>query len=453
MVTFPSSRRPSRRAPAAPVTSARAARVLGAWTALVLVALAPSPAHAICADTDGNGLTTVTDGVNVLRAAAGLGGGCSIATCDTDGDGRISLTDGVTVMRAANGLPHVCDTVLSTLTVPSGFRIGVYAADVPGARSLTLGPRGTVFVGTRQQGRVYALIDADGNQHAEHVVTIAQDLDSPNGVAVRDGSLYVAEISRVLRFDDIEDRLFDPPSPTVVRDDFPREASHGWKFIRFGPDGRLYVPVGVPCNVCESADPRFGTITRMQRDGGDFEIYAEGLRNSVGFDWHPDTGELWFTDNGRDRLGDDVPPDELNHAPRAGLHFGFPFCHGATIREPDLGPVPPCEEFEPPALELGPHVAALGMRFYTGDMFPGAFRGQVFIAEHGSNHRAVPIGYRVTLVRFEGGRPVSYEPFADGWLRGETARGRPVDVQVMPDGALLVSDDHAGVVYRVSHEE
>jgi glucose/arabinose dehydrogenase len=337
------------------------------------------------------------------------------------------------------------------IRLPPGFHIGVYAYPVPGARSLALGAKGTVFVGTRGEGKVYALSDRDGDGRAEAVVTIAEGLNSPNGVAFRGGALYVAEISRVIRFDDVENRLERPPTPATVNDTFPRDEHHGWKFIRFGPDGKLYVPVGAPCNVCERSDERYASIMRMNADGSGLEIFARGVRNTVGFDWHPETGELWFTDNGRDWMGDNKPPDELNRAPKAGLNFGFPYIHGADILDPKYGKkgIPPA--FTPPARELGPHVAALGMRFYVGEMFPPAYRGQIFIAEHGSWNRATPIGYRVTLVRLDGNKATSYEVFAEGWLRGRRAWGRPVDVLVMPDGALLVSDDKAGAVYRITY--
>jgi glucose/arabinose dehydrogenase len=340
---------------------------------------------------------------------------------------------------------------ISQITLPPGFAIDYFADDVPGARSMVFGENGTLFVGTRGEGKVYALPDRDGDAKADAVITVAEGLFQPNGVAYRNGSLYVAEVDRVIRFDGIEGRLDDPPEPVVVSDAFPDEPTHGWKFIRFGPDGRLYVPVGAPCNVCEPPGPLFSRILRMNPDGSNLSVFAEGMRNTVGFDWHPETGELWWTDNGRDWLGDDLPPDELNRAPRAGMHFGYPYCHGTNISDPGFGDLRSCDEFTPPAQELGPHVAALGMRFYTGSMFPGVYTNQIFIAEHGSWNRAVPIGYRITLVRLEGDQALSYEVFADGWLQGTSAWGRPVDVEVAPDGALLVSDDRAGAIYRISY--
>ncbi|GIX46661.1 MAG: sorbosone dehydrogenase [Candidatus Tectimicrobiota bacterium] len=339
---------------------------------------------------------------------------------------------------------------LHLLSLPPGFTITLYA-EVPHARSLALGERGTVFVGTREGGKVYAVLDRDGDRRADVVQEVARDLVVPNGVAFHQGSLYVAEVHRILRFDDIEARLAAPPAPVVVYDDLPRSRHHGRRFLGVGPDGWLYVGIGAPCNVCLPRDPRYGTIARLAPDGRRLEIFARGVRNSVGFDWHPVTGELWFTDNGRDWLGDDLPPDELNRAPQPGLHFGFPFCHGGHLPDPEYGTRRACADFVPPAMSLGPHVAALGMRFYTGSLFPPAYRHQIFIAEHGSWNRSEPIGYRITLVRLRGQRAVAYEVFASGWLQGNVAWGRPVDVLVMPDGALLVSDDRAGALYRIGY--
>lgn len=339
---------------------------------------------------------------------------------------------------------------LDQIRMRPGFKIDLYVKDLPNARSMTLGSQGTLFVGTRK-GEVYAVLDRDGDHRGDEVITLARGLNMPNGVAFRDGSLYVAEVHRVIRYDNVERSLKSPPEPVVVSPAFPAEKHHGWKYIAFGPDGFLYVPVGAPCNVCESADERFASIMRMKPDGSRLEVFARGVRNTVGFDWHPKTKELWFTDNGRDWMGDDLPPDTLNRAPAPGLHFGFPYCHAGTIPDPEFGRKRACEEFARPAMNLGPHVASLGMKFYTGRMFPDSYENQVFIAEHGSWNRTTPIGYRVTLVRLKGNEAVSYEVFAEGWLRGRTAWGRPVDVLVMPDGALLVSDDRAGAIYRITY--
>ncbi len=310
---------------------------------------------------------------------------------------------------------------------------------------MALGENGTLFVGTREAGKVFAWKDG-------MLYEIASGLMMPVGVAFRDGALYVSAVSRILRFDNIEDKLGSPPEPVVVNGTFPTERGHGWKFIGFGPDEKLYVPVGAPCNTCESADERYASIMRMNADGSGLELFASGVRNTVGFDWHPETRELWFTDNGRDWLGEDLPPDELNHAPRAGMHFGYPYCHGKGIKDPEFGQKRPCSEFTPAAQELGGHVASLGMRFYTGSMFPEEYRNQVLIAEHGSWNRQKKNGYRVMRVRLDGKKAVSYEPFAQGWLKNEKVWGRPVDVQVMPDGSLLISDDYAGAIYRVTYK-
>jgi glucose/arabinose dehydrogenase len=277
-------------------------------------------------------------------------------------------------------------------------------------------------------------------------------LRQPVGVAFHDGALYVSAVSRILRLPDIEAHLDRPPDPVVVSDRFPSDRAHGWKFIAFGPDGKLYVPVGAPCNICEPDPDKYATINRINPDGSGFEVVARGLRNTVGFDWDPRTHDLWFTNNGRDNLGDDVPPDTLNHVTKPGENFGYPYCHAGDIPDPEFGAKRSCREFAPPAAKLGPHVASLGMRFYTGTQFPPEYRNQVFIAEHGSWNRSHKIGYRVTVVRLDSsGKVLSYQPFAEGWLQGESAWGRPADVLVAPDGSLLVSDDTAGAVYRIRY--
>ena len=344
------------------------------------------------------------------------------------------------------------------LRAPPGFRVEVWAEDVDDARSLALGAGGTVFVGTREAGNVYAVRDEDGDGRADRVRTIATGLEMPNGVAIRDGALYVAEVSRIIRFDDIEARLDSPPAPAVVFDRYPTEGHHGWKHIAFGPDGMLYVPVGAPCNICSPADTFFATITRLRIDGAGVaddsgaRIFARGVRNSVGFDWHPESGELWFTDNGRDWMGDNRPPDELNRAGGVGLHFGFPHCHGRDIADPEFGDAQPCSRSQPPEAEFGAHVAALGIHFYRGAMFPAEYRGQAFVAHHGSWNRSSPSGYQLVLVRFRDGRPVGTEEFVTGWRSRYRTRGRPVALLELPDGSLLVSDDHAGAIYRITWE-
>ena len=351
-------------------------------------------------------------------------------------------------LAAAPSLAQPSTLPLESIKLPPGFSIELVAR-VENAREMALGAKGTLFVGSMQAGKVHAVRFKTGT--APEVLTIASGLRLPVGVAFKDGALYISAIDRVLRLDDIENRLDSPPAPVVVNNKFPSDSHHGWKFIAFGPDGKLYVPVGAPCNICEPDPDRYANIMRMNQDGSGLEVYARGVRNSVGFDWDPANGELWFTDNGRDLLGDDSPPDELNHAPKPGMHFGYPYCHGGTISDPEYGQRRPCRDFTAPEQNLGPHVASLGMRFYTGKMFPPSYRNQIFIAEHGSWNRSSKIGYRVTLVRLENGKAVAYEPFATGWLQGEKAWGRPVDVLVMPDGSLLVSDDYAGAIYRISY--
>lgn len=352
---------------------------------------------------------------------------------------------------------------LEQIKLPPGFVIELYASGVDNARQMALGDKGTLFVGSRNARKVYAVVDTNNDQKADRVHVIATGLSMPSGIAFRDGALYVAEVNRVIRFDGIESKLESPPEPAIVNDKLPTETHHGWKYLGFGPDGMLYVPIGAPCNVCERTDDeRFATITRMKPDGTGLEIFARGIRNTVGFDWHPQTRELWMTENGRDNMGDDVPPDELLRAHKPGLHFGFPYCHGDDIADPEFGTKRKCGEFEKPALKLGAHVAAIGMKFYTGRMFPQEYRNQIFIAEHGSWNRSQPQGYRIMLVKLQGNKAVSYTPFAEGWLRGirrsrgsstiGDAWGRPSDVLVMPDGSLLIADDEADAIYRVTYK-
>ncbi|HEY9097612.1 MAG TPA: PQQ-dependent sugar dehydrogenase [Thiobacillus sp.] len=349
------------------------------------------------------------------------------------------------LLMSASANVHAASLPLSSLTLPPGFQIELFAR-VPNARQMALG-KTMLFVGSMRAGKVYAI----PLQGARTPRVIADNLDMPVGVAFREGDLYVSAVSRVLRLRDIEARVKHPPKPEVVSAAYPSETHHGWKFIAFGPDGKLYVPVGAPCNICEPDPDRFATITRLDVNSGKIEVVARGVRNSVGFDWHPQSGELWFTDNGRDWLGDDAPPDELNRVSQLGQHFGYPYCHGGTIADPELGQSRPCNEFVAPVQNLGAHVASLGMRFYTGTAFPARYQHAVFIAEHGSWNRSRKSGYRISMVRLQNNHAVSYEPFISGWQSNESAWGRPADVLVMPDGSLLVSDDHAGAIYRVSY--
>ncbi len=342
---------------------------------------------------------------------------------------------------------------LDKIILPQGFIISIYA-EVDKARSMTLSPNGTLFVGNKDGKKVYAVVDENKDGIADKVYTVASGLNSPNGVAFKDGSLYIATISAILRLDSIESRLGNPPQPVTLYDKYPTDGHHGWKFIAFGPDEKLYVPVGAPCNICEKQNPIYSSITTINTDGTGMEVFASGIRNTVGFDWHPVTKELWFTENGRDNMGDNVPEDELNRAPQKGMHFGFPYCHQGNILDPQFGKGKNCSDYTMPVKTLGPHVAALGMRFYTGNMFPEDYKNAIFIATHGSWNRSTPLGYDISIAKLNGNDIASYTTFASGWLRPDNSvMGRPVDVQQMPDGALLVSDDYNGAIYRISYKK
>ncbi|MDX1453983.1 MAG: PQQ-dependent sugar dehydrogenase [Gammaproteobacteria bacterium] len=357
------------------------------------------------------------------------------------------------VAMAAYGQPAGA-VPLDDIRLPDGFEISVYA-EVPNARSLALSDDGAVFVGNRAGDKVWGLRDTDGDDRADERWVVLEGLDMPNGVAWHEGALFVAENQRILRIGREEAMRRDGAQRyKVVRDDLPDDDHHGWRFIDFGPDGLLYLSIGVPCNVCE--EPGFGHIERMRPDGSEVEVVARGVRNSVGFDFDPATGDLWFTDNGRDWMGDDLPSCELNHLSEVGQHFGFPYCHQGDLPDPEYGRNANCEDYRAPAALLGPHVAPLGMAFYDGGQFPTEYHGKIFIAEHGSWNRSEKIGYQVVLAdpdfdRDKGKAKVTV--FAAGWLQGQSASGRPVDVLVMPDGALLVSDDAADLVYRISYRK
>ncbi|NVH74260.1 sorbosone dehydrogenase family protein [Paraburkholderia sp. JPY432] len=339
---------------------------------------------------------------------------------------------------------------IEKIKLPPGFHIEVLSDDVPSARAMTLSPKSILYVGSND-GHVYALELRNGRVTGRHV--IASGLQMPAGVAWSDGALYVSAVSKIVRFDAIDSHLNDPPKPVVVTDKLPTDTHHGWKFIAFGPDGKLYVPQGAPCNICQRDPDRFALIGRMDPDGSHYEVVARGVRNSVGFAWHPVTHELWFTDNGRDLLGDDIPSDKLSRASRVGMNFGFPYCHGGDTPDPEFGKDHPCSDFTPPVVKLGAHVAALGMRFYDGPMFPPDYRNNIFIAEHGSWNRSKKVGYRVVRVITDPeGSHARQQVFAEGWLQpGESVWGRPADVLPLPDGSLLISDDTAGAIYRVTY--
>jgi len=342
--------------------------------------------------------------------------------------------------------------IINQLHKPDGFEITLYADNVPNARSLALGDHDIVYVGTGAEGKVYALEDKNKDGIAENTYIIARNLNMPNGVAFKDEALYVAEINRILRFDNISQNLAIPPKPIVIFDQFPSDSHHGWKYLRFGPDNKLYTAVGAPCNICNPEKPFYASLVRLNGDGSQFEILARGIRNSVGFDWQPGTHALFFTDNGRDYLGDNLPPDELNQWSVKGEHFGYPFCHAGYVIDPEFGDRKKCQAFKAPAWQFKAHVAPLGVRFYQGKQFPPLYRNQLFVAQHGSWNRTKPDGYSVTLVSFNQDKPVSEQIFIDGWLTKENKiLGRPVDILEMPDGSLLISDDSLGVIYKVHY--
>jgi glucose/arabinose dehydrogenase len=356
------------------------------------------------------------------------------------------------IPAARNGVSQVTPVPdLAGFKLPKGFNISVYADVVPAARAMAVSASGIVYVGSRAAGNVYALVP-NADRTTARVVVVAKKLQAPIGLTLLNGALYVAEIGRVIRFDDIDKRYAENPSYTVVKADIPNDKAHGEKVIKLGPDGKLYIPVGAPCNVCDKENAPHSKIYRMNPDGSQFEEYARGIRNTVGFAFHPQTGALWFTDNGPDNLGDNGPSCELNVAPKPGLHFGFPYCHGGAVPDPAFGTGRTCDEFVPPVARLGPHVAPLGLTFYTGTQFPRAYQGNLFVAEHGSWNRPNRIGYRIALITLYGDKVVSDTPFLEGFLRGEAVVGRPADVAVLADGSMLVSDDYGGRVWRIAYD-
>jgi hypothetical protein len=344
--------------------------------------------------------------------------------------------------------------ILTQLRAPQGFTVSIFADHLPNARSLALGDDGVVFVGTGTAGKVYAVRDSNNDGVADKRYVIANGLYLPNGVAYRNGALYVAEVNRIIRFDRITQQLASPPKPVTVYGQFPSEQHHGWKYLRFGPDGKLYTSVGAPCNICEPGQAIFSSLVRLNPDGTDFEILARGIRSSVGFDWQPISNALFFTENGRDYLGDDLPPDELNQWTVKGEHFGFPYCHGVDIPDPEFSNGKKCSQFTAPVWAFKAHMAPLGLRFYQGGQFPADYKNQLLVAQHGSWNRSEPQGYRIVLVRLKEGKAISEQVFLSGWLTKDgNVLGRPVDILELPDGSLLVSDDHLGLIYKVEYHE
>jgi glucose/arabinose dehydrogenase len=340
---------------------------------------------------------------------------------------------------------------LANFKLPVGFSIAVFSDQVPAARAMAVAPSGIVFVGSRAAGKVYALVSSKNDYVVDKVVTIAEGLDAPIGIAYLKGALYVSTISRLLRFDNIETTYDKAPKYELVNTGLPSDKWHGEKIVKVGPEGKLYIPVGAPCNVCNNENQLHSKIYRMNPDGSQREEFARGIRNSVGFAWHPDTRHLWFTDNGRDMLGDNMPSDKLNTAPTAGLHFGFPYCAGGVVPDPEFAAGRKCSEFVEPMVKLGPHVASLGLEFNTGSQFPAQYKNQLFVAEHGSWNRSQKIGYRVALITLADSKVVSDTVFIDGFIQDGEVVSRPVDIAFLADGSMLVSDDHKGRVYRVTY--
>jgi len=351
------------------------------------------------------------------------------------------------------GRADEADGLLSRIALPSGFRIAVYA-QLPRPRSLAVDENsGTVYVGSRH-GAIHALRDKNGDGVAEQVFELANGLNVPNGIDLLDGHLYVALNDDVVRFavEDAEDAV-RASGPDTVFNGFPAKFMHGWRYARFGPDGRFYVAIGAPCNICK-VNGLEGTILRMNPDGGEVEIVARGVRNSVGFDWHPETGLMYFTDNGGDGMGDDIPPDELNRITAKGQHFGYPYLGGRSVPLTGFETATPPAGAVAPVVEFQAHTANLGIRFYTGTMFPADYRGDAFVAQHGSWDRSERVGYRVMRIRFdENGNVAGKEVFADGWLKNGEVVGRPVDVAMLPDGSIIVSDDYSGFIYRITYRK
>ena len=346
------------------------------------------------------------------------------------------------IPAAADKLP------LAKLKVPAGFNIEVYASGMANARSLAMSDKGTVFVGSRLVDKVYAIVNKDGKRT---VKVVASGLYRPNGVAFKDGTLYIAELSKISKIEKVDDVLDNPPKPTMIYDNLPKDEAHGWKFIAIGPDNKLYVPIGQPGNNVLHDDAH-GQIRRMNLDGSGAEVIARGVRNTVGFDWHPENKQLYFTDNGRDWASEDVPEDELNRVTKVGEHFGSPYCYQGNFPDPEFGWGHSCSEFTAPVGLMGPHTAVLGMRFYTGNMLPKSYKNSIIVARHGSWNRSKKVGGDVAVVKLnKDGTVKSMEPLITGFLENNSYIGRPVDVLQMKDGSLLVSDDWNGAVYRITY--
>ncbi|BBB24648.1 PQQ-dependent sugar dehydrogenase [Amphritea japonica] len=363
------------------------------------------------------------------------------------------MTQRILLFTLLYSLSHasLADLPLERLRLPAGYTLSV-VAEVDNARQIALGEPGTLFVGSRRAGKVYRLRDSDGDGIYEQQEILLKRLNMPSGIAYRDGDLYIAAVNQILRITDAGTQPQRPVATELITDYLPDIKHHGWKYLKFGPDGELYFNLGAPCNICLSDDPRFASILKLNLQTTRQTIVAHGVRNSVGFAWHPSSHELWFTDNGRDHLGDDQPDDELNRLSEPGQHFGYPYVHAGDIPDPALHQGQSFSDYQSPVLKLGAHVAPLGLSFYTGNQFPDANQNSLFIAEHGSWNRSSKVGYRVVQVDTSA-TPITQRVFIEGWLQGESAWGRPVDIVTDRDGSLLISDDKAGVIYRVSYRK
>lgn len=347
-------------------------------------------------------------------------------------------------------LPASADKLpVAKLKLPPGFHMEVYMAGVPNARSLRVSDKGTVFVSSLRVGRVHAIVEKNGKRELK---TLAQGMHSPNGIALNNGTLYIAEIERISKIDDIENKLDTQPERTVIYDKLPSDEPHGWKFLAVGPDNKLYFNVGAPCNICMPPDTH-AQLRRINLDGSGAEVIARGTRQVVGMDFHPASKVLYFTENQRDWLSEDSPQDKLNRLRNPGKeNFGYPYCHGGDIPDPQFGWGHSCDEFTKPVAQLGPHSAPLGMRFYTGSMFPAQYKGAIFIARHGSWNKSKKIGGDVVVAKLNpDGTVKSIEPFITGFIENNNYLGRPVDMVWLKDGSMLLSDDFNGAIYRITY--
>ena len=338
-----------------------------------------------------------------------------------------------------------------TYAQPSDFKLTVLTDEVPTARQMAESENGVLFVGSFGAGKVYAVKPSDKEGDSPSVHVVIEKLKMPTGIAIHQGDLYIAALNRILRIDDIADTYGDSPTPVLVTDDLPNNRHHGWKYLSFGPDGHLYFNVGAPCNICKREEEIFASIARLELNTGNTEVYAHGVRNSVGFAWHPTTQEMWFSDNGGDMMGDDIPAEEINVVTEAGQHFGYPHVHQGDLLDRRFGEGHSIDDYVAPVVKIQAHSAAIGIDFYTGSSFPEKYKNALFIAEHGSWNRSSKVGYRVSVVHFESGDP-QYEPFIDIWLNGENVFGRPADVMSTRSGDLLISDDHGGRIYKVTYD-